>query len=423
MKLTDTKIRNAKPGEKAYRLADGGGLYLRVGPKPKDVTAKEVRSWQLDYRLGGREQTFTFEGRYPAMTLADAREAARVARDKVAKGVHLTTDKRTAKVAKAASQALTAEALADDWVEDEAKRQKWSADHKSKVTASIKNHLLDPKHGRGLRGVPVDAITAAVCAPIFRVAEAEAPVLALKVRQRLHSMLDKAVEDGLIAVNPLPKTRRGAKAEKKKYPAVLDHKGVGEILRAADAAQTRAVGIKRAHYLCAFTVQRIGTVVAAKWSAFDLDTGTWTVERDEMKKKEQERGAHVVPIPPSLLRRLKEWKRDDGERATWVCRSERGDGPVTSNGVELFYSRRLGLAGKHVPHSWRSAFSTWANDAGESSDDVEAQLDHVKSDAVRAAYDRSLRLERRRILMAKHEERLIAARDGAQVVSIPRRQA
>jgi hypothetical protein len=30
--LTDTKIRNAQPAEKAYRLFDGRGLYLEVAP-------------------------------------------------------------------------------------------------------------------------------------------------------------------------------------------------------------------------------------------------------------------------------------------------------------------------------------------------------------------------------------------------------
>ena len=32
MPLTDTRIRNAKPGAKAYKLSDGGGMYLLVMP-------------------------------------------------------------------------------------------------------------------------------------------------------------------------------------------------------------------------------------------------------------------------------------------------------------------------------------------------------------------------------------------------------
>jgi hypothetical protein len=32
MALTDTRIRNAKPKPKPYKLSDGGGMYLLVRP-------------------------------------------------------------------------------------------------------------------------------------------------------------------------------------------------------------------------------------------------------------------------------------------------------------------------------------------------------------------------------------------------------
>ena len=91
--------------------------------------------------------------------------------------------------------------------------------------------------------------------------------------------------------------------------------------------------------------------------------------------------------------------------------------------VEKFYRRTLDLSRKHSPHSWRAVLSTWANDAGEDADAVEAQLDHVTGGKVKAAYDRAKRLERRADLMAWHEEALIAARDGAKVVQLATRKA
>ncbi|HID2273278.1 TPA: Arm DNA-binding domain-containing protein, partial [Escherichia coli] len=33
MKLNARQIETAKPKEKAYKMADGGGLYLEVSPK------------------------------------------------------------------------------------------------------------------------------------------------------------------------------------------------------------------------------------------------------------------------------------------------------------------------------------------------------------------------------------------------------
>ncbi len=200
-------------------------------------------------------------------------------------------------------------------------------------------------------------------------------------------------------------------------PATLTKDGVGTILRAADKAEV-GKGVRRAHLLAAFTAQRIGEIVAATWDEIDLQSAVWSIPRDRMKRKDKERGPHLVPIPPRALAQMQEWRRADGDDATYVCPAPRGDAPITREAVEKFYRRGLALTGKHSPHSWRSVLSTWANDAGEDSDVVEAQLDHGHPDKAKAAYDRAKRLQRRADLMAWHEDALIAARDGAKVLSI-----
>jgi hypothetical protein len=47
MALTDTKLQRLQAKERAYQLADGGGLYVEVQPTGKTV-------WRMQYRLGGR---------------------------------------------------------------------------------------------------------------------------------------------------------------------------------------------------------------------------------------------------------------------------------------------------------------------------------------------------------------------------------
>lgn len=132
----------------------------------------------------------------------------------------------------------------------------------------------------------------------------------------------------------------------------------------------------------------------------------------------------LVPLPPLLLARVREWRRVDGDDATYVCPAPRDDDRnITREAVEKFYRRTLELANKHSPHSWRSVFSTIARDAGQDPDAVEAQLDHIVGNKVQAAYDRAHRLERRRELMAWYEATLLAARDGADVVEISSKRA
>lgn len=49
MPLTDIAIRNAKPREKAYKLADGGGMYLQVQPNGG-------KWWRYAYRFDGKQK-------------------------------------------------------------------------------------------------------------------------------------------------------------------------------------------------------------------------------------------------------------------------------------------------------------------------------------------------------------------------------
>ena len=68
MALTDTRLRNLKPGDKPYSEADEGGLHIEVMPGGSRV-------WRLRYRVGGRgsKQEKVSLGDYPTYSLAEAR--------------------------------------------------------------------------------------------------------------------------------------------------------------------------------------------------------------------------------------------------------------------------------------------------------------------------------------------------------------
>jgi integrase len=421
-KLTDLKVRNAKTRETPYRLADGGNLYLFVTPTG-------VRSWQLRYRFQDRPQTATL-GKWPAMSLAEARDEAEKKRTLAVRGEHLTQVKHAAKLKRSADRANTFEKVAADWVQREARRQQWTPNYRGEVAASLRNHL--PKLNR----LPLTEINASVVAPQLRSIENKAPHMLEKVRRRLNAILDYGVEHGLIVGNPLPAVKRSRKYERRHFPAVTDLRAVGEIMREARASDP-CKGVQRAHLLLAFTAMRVSEVVGAKWVEFELsgshvpvlhgletkfdpNTGNWTIPRERMKQhKNAERGPHIVPLPPALLAALREWRAADDSSAVYVCPAPRdASKPITAEAIEKHYRRTLELAGKHSPHSWRSTFSTICRDAGKDDEVIEAQLDHVVGNKVAAAYDRAKRLELRRELMRWYEATLLAARDGATVVSI-----
>ena len=401
--LTDRAVQNAKPKSRPYRLADGDSLYLLVSPTGS-------KSWQLRYRHNGVPQTASL-GKLELVGLAEARKKALAARRSAAEGEHLTREKRVAKARKAAAASNRFDSLARAWLKREAKRKGWTPDYVIEATGSVERHL------QKLNGLPVEQITAAITSPVLRKIEAKAPAMEEKVHRRLYAIMDYAVEVGALRQNPLPR-RRARKSSTKHFPAVVDLPGIGAILRKS-AASDPCRGIQRAHVLLAFTAQRVSEVVGARWGEFDLTAQTWAIPRVRMKKKDAERGPHLVPLPANLAAQLHQWQVDDNSKGEFVCPAPRDPAKsVTPEACEKHYRDALGLGGKHSPHSWRSAFKTVCSEAGKEKDVVESQLDHQAGTKVESAYDRAKRLDLRRELMTWYEATLIAARDGARVVPL-----
>src|SRR5882757_5453954 len=64
--LSDTKIRNAKPVDKEYTIADGQGLSVVVRHNGTEL-------WLYRYRFGGKRKNMSF-GTFPGVGLRPARE-------------------------------------------------------------------------------------------------------------------------------------------------------------------------------------------------------------------------------------------------------------------------------------------------------------------------------------------------------------
>ncbi|POE07367.1 recombinase [Pectobacterium odoriferum] len=86
MSLTDTKVKNAKPSEKAVKLTDRFGLYLLDHPNGS-------KYWQLGYRFEGKQKVFSI-GVYPAVSLADARQRRDEAKKLLAAGIDPSAKKQ-----------------------------------------------------------------------------------------------------------------------------------------------------------------------------------------------------------------------------------------------------------------------------------------------------------------------------------------
>jgi len=106
--LSEMQVRNAKPREKAYRLFDGGGLYLEVAPGGS-------RIWRFKFRqMSGKENVLTF-GPYPEITLQEAREKRLETRRLMLRGVDPAKHRDDVRRLAAEKASNTFEKIAREW--------------------------------------------------------------------------------------------------------------------------------------------------------------------------------------------------------------------------------------------------------------------------------------------------------------------
>jgi hypothetical protein len=139
--LSDTKVRAAKPRERAYKLYDERGLFLFVTPTGG-------RLWRLKYRLRDREKLISL-GAYPDVGLKRAREKRDEARKLLADGIDPSAERQERRTA----LLETFEGVAEEWLELQSKSL-------AQETISILGSRLKSALYPYLGSKPVAAITA-----------------------------------------------------------------------------------------------------------------------------------------------------------------------------------------------------------------------------------------------------------------------
>jgi hypothetical protein len=87
MALTELAIKSLKPKSKVYRVADSGGLTLEIAPSGSKL-------WRWRYYFQGKGQMLAL-GKYPAVTLAEARKKRDDARDLLNAGVSTPPERKS----------------------------------------------------------------------------------------------------------------------------------------------------------------------------------------------------------------------------------------------------------------------------------------------------------------------------------------
>ena len=308
MALTDRTLRNAKPRETVYRLRDGNSITKGFGVTVAPAGSKSFFLGYTSPASGKRTQVNL--GRYPAISLSDAREKALSFRQSIDLGLDPKDEiKRERKLNDELATRPTLEALFDGYVAD----LKMDGKRSAKEVQRIFN-----KHIKELVGdtIAADITTDDILDDLTPIVQRGALVHADNVRAYLRA----AFEFGLHAAtttrwrgripkfslthNPVASTKKAVRRKPVGHRA-LSPEEVAQVWSGDGISLASHLALK----LLLATGQRVEEVLQANWSEFDLKEKLWTIPAQRRKNRNAATEPHIVPLTDfhvELLERLRE---------------------------------------------------------------------------------------------------------------------
>ena len=393
MPLNDRQIKNAKPAEtgKKTKLFDGGGLYLEVTPAGGKI-------FRLKYRIGGKEKTLTI-GKYPAVSLSEARQATANARRLLASGQDPSEAKQQEKRERQAAALNTFESIARRWHTDNLHR--WKENHAARIISDFEKDVFPAIGEIQITEISVSDVKAVISAIIAR----GATVTAEKVRQWIGAVYQYAAMLEITDRNPAAVLRGHFEQAKTDHRPALPREELTEFYRRLILAEIEPQN-RIALILNMLTFLRSTELRGGQWNEIDFDAAMWTVPAQRMKhEKTAPKPPHAVPLADWTLELLAELKEITGNTPFLFPSRTKTDGFISDATISRIIER-MGYKGRVTPHGFRALASSILNEQGYNPDAIERQLAHVEEDRIRAAYNRADYMDERREMMQWYSDYL-----------------
>ena len=388
--LTELSIKQAKPKEKQYKLTDGEGMYLRVYPNGS-------KYWQLQYWFDEKQKILSL-GVWPDVSLKEAREERFEAKKKIKVGID-PNDKRKESLEaqkiyfekEKERETTTFRIIAEEWLSRQSVL--WTERHSRGVQNSLKIHVL-PDLGE----IPIADISIQDVIATLRKIEADGKYeTCYRLRQKIEAIFSYAEIEGKCVGNPAKGLQQILTKPQPKSQNSLPISELPEFLKKMvadkDAIPTTLLAMK----FIILTFVRTSELRFADWKEFDIDCTEplWVIPEERMKM----RRIHHVPLSRQAVNILKEMQQFSGPEG-YVFPQFYNRKKAMSENTLLYFSNRLGYAGRNTVHGFRTVASTVLNESRKWHPDViERQLAHQESNKVRSAYNRAEHLEERRKMM------------------------
>ncbi|MDZ4371425.1 MAG: integrase arm-type DNA-binding domain-containing protein [Phenylobacterium sp.] len=390
MPLTDAKMFRlhaahqgaTKATHKPRKVTDWDGLYVLMQPTGSML-------WRFAYRVGEKQKVLAL-GRYPELSLREARKAADEARDLLAQGSDPSVERKAAKAkARMIATDSTFRAVADEWFK--ARRAKWVDSYSDRLRARLDNDLMPDLGGRLLATIePVD-----VLASIRKIEQRDAPEMARRVLQMASNIFRYGVATGRCPRNPAADIT-GALASPKpvRHRPSLKPGELPEFMRrlgAYDGDERTRLGLE----LIAHTIVRTSEARFAHRDEFEDLHSTqplWRIPAQRMKMRRD----HLVPLSPraaDIVRRLLELAGN--KQLLFAADTKSG---VISENTLIYAIYRMGYHSRASVHGLRSTASTILNEHEFNRDWIEMQLAHSELN-VRSIYNAAEWISGRRVML------------------------
>ncbi len=402
-KLTALAVEKKKePG----RYADGGGLYLQIGPSGS-------KSWLYRYTVDGQAREMGL-GSLNAVSLSDARTKAADCRKARDRGLDPILARKADQAAArlSAAKSISFKECAEAYVD--AHQATWrNAKHADQWRTTLRTYA-EPTFG----DLPVQDIDLTLVLKVLEPIWNAKPETATRLRGRIEAVLNWATVRGYRQGDNPARWRghldkvlpaRGKVRAVKHHPA-LPYDEIGtflDSLRAQDGIAARAL-----EFLI-LTAARTNEVTGARWREFDLAEKVWTVPASRIKAKRE----HRVPLSPRAQAIVSALKHDDQEDQGFVFEGARSGKPLSN--VSLLAVLKRMKRTDITAHGFRSTFRDWAAERTSFPREVaEMALAHAIGNKVEAAYRRGDLFNKRRRMMDAWAAQCEARKSHGEVVPI-----
>lgn len=392
MPLTDSECRHAKPGTKARKLTDGSGLYLFVTPAGG-------KFFRFDFAFEGKRKTAGF-GKYPRLTLAQARERREAYKQALSEGRDPT--------AQVADDRPKFDEVARDWYRT--KESTWKTSYGRRIWSRIEADVLPEIGSKAVADIDPPMVLGA----LRKIEDRDATYTARRIHQMVSLIFKFAIASGIIKLNPAANLHVALKAVPRPvHRAALEESELPEFFarlhRYAGERQT-AVALK----LVAHTFVRTAEIRFGRWS--ELEGDLWRIPAERMKMGRE----HIVPLSLQSKALFAELRRFAGS-SEWMLPGPRTGKPISENTL-LYSLYRMGYRSRATTHGLRATASTILNESENpvwDRDAIEIALAHAPDDKIRAAYNRGERWQMR-VRMAQWYSDLLDKHEKAGLAKFAR---